>query len=64
MNIIPVTKSSDLSKTENCRGISLICIRSVNNKFEIREDFIGLYELENTKSDLSFKTLKDVGTKF
>ena len=49
-------ESTDISNVEQ----GVICLRTVNNKFKIREDFIGLYELESTKSDIIFKTLIDV----
>ena len=49
-------ETTDVSNIEQ----AVICIRSVNEKFEIHEDFIGMYRLESTKSDVIFKMLNDV----
>ena len=49
-------KTTDISNQEQ----AVICIRTAENNFEIHEDFIGLYQLDSTKSDLIVKILLDV----
>ena len=39
---------------------AVVCLRWVNDEFEVREDFIGLYKLESTKADCITKMLNDV----
>ena len=48
-------KKTDISNTEQ----AVICLRKVDDNFELKEDFVGLYELKSTKSDYIFKVLKD-----
>ena len=42
----------------------VICLRSVNENFEIREDFVGLYQLQSTKSENIFSVLTEVLQEF
>ena len=49
-------EATDVSNREQ----AVICLRSVQDNFEVKEDFIGLYELFSTKSDSIFNALKDV----
>ena len=49
-------ESTDISNQEQ----AIICFRTVNENFKIREDVLGFYKLENTKSETIFNTLKDV----
>ena len=37
-----------------------LCLRWVDVLFNIKEDFLGFYELENIKSDKIFLAIKDV----
>ena len=48
-------ETTDRSNTEQ----AVICLRTVNDKFEVREDFIGLYKLKSTKSEYIFNVLKE-----
>lgn len=50
-----VDESTDISNKEQ----AVICIRTVDDIFEVKEDFMGLYELESTTSDFIFESLKD-----
>ena len=36
------------------------CIRTVDDNLEVKEDFLGLYELEIIKSETAVNTIKDV----
>ncbi len=46
-------ETADISNKEQ----AAICIRTVDKNLDICEDFIGLHELECTKSDYIFKVL-------
>ena len=46
----------ETTDVSNCEQAA-ICIRTVDDKFNIREDFIGLKKLECTKSDFIFNML-------
>ena len=43
---------------------AVICIRWVSKTFKVREDFMGLYELQSITSESIFKMLKDVLLRF
>ncbi len=49
-------KTTDVSNKEQ----AVIFIRTVNQKFDVREDFVGLHQLDCTKSEFVFNMLKDV----
>jgi hypothetical protein len=53
---ILIDETSDISRLEQVS----ICIRYVDDKFEIKEDFIGFYETTNTKSETLLSIIKDV----
>ena len=53
-------ESTDISNKEQ----AAVCIRWVSENFEIREDFIGLFELHSITSDAIFNMLKDVLLRF
>ena len=36
------------------KGQAVVCLRTVDDSFEVREDFIGLYMLKSTKSEYIF----------
>ena len=40
------------------------CIRTVDNNLEVKEDFLGFYELENIKSVTVMNAIKDVLVRF
>ena len=39
---------------------AVVCIRSVNKNFEVREDFVGLYDVNCTTSESIFNKLQEV----
>ena len=49
-------ESTDRSNKEQM----VICLRTADDTFKVREDFIGLYQLDSTTSEFIFKALKDV----
>ena len=40
------------------------CIRTVDNNLEVKEDFLGFYELENIKSVTVMNAIKDILVRF
>ena len=40
------------------------CIRTVDNNLEVKEDFLGFYELENIKSVTVMNAIKDILLRF
>ena len=38
----------------------VVCLRWVSESFEVREDFVGLYEVDSTEADKIFAAIKDV----
>ena len=47
--------------TDNSNNEQLaVCIRQVDNKFEVHEDFIGIHTVENIKSYALVTVLQDI----
>ncbi|VEN39225.1 unnamed protein product [Callosobruchus maculatus] len=57
---IMVDETSDISRLEQ---VSL-CLRHVDEKLNVTEDFVGFYETKNTKSETLFSIVKDVLTRY
>ena len=53
---IMVDETTDLSNTEQM----VFCLRYVDEKLEVHEEFIGLYSLESTTSESIISTIKDI----
>lgn len=49
-------ETTDVSNKEQ----AVNCLRWVSTDFQVKEDFIGLYELHSTTSESIFNMLKDV----
>ena len=53
---IMVDETTDVSNVEQV----VICLRWVSEKFEVHEDFVGLYEVESTKAARLHQVVIDV----
>ena len=51
-----VDETTDIANIEQV----VICLRWVSECFEVREDFVGLYEVDSTESNKIFAAIKDV----
>ena len=51
-----VDKTIDVSNIEQV----VICLKWVNENFEIQEEFVGLYEVEYTSAEKIFAAITDV----
>ena len=49
-------EGTDISNIEQLS----LCIRSVDDNFEVSEDFVGFYELSNIKSETIVNSIKDI----
>jgi len=49
-------EGTDISNLEQLS----FCVRSVDENFDVFEDFVGFYEIENIKSDTIVKSIKDI----
>ncbi len=53
---VMVDETTDVSNVEQVE----ICVRWVNEKFEVQEEFVGLYEVASTGADIIYTAITDV----
>lgn len=51
-----VDETTDVSITEQV----VICLKWVNENFEIQEEFVGLYEVDSTSAEKIYAAITDV----
>ena len=49
-------ETTDLSNIEQ----AVVCLRWVSEKFEVEEEFVGLYEVESTGAEVIYGVITDV----
>ena len=51
-----VDETTNMSKVEQV----VVCLGLVSEKFEIREEFVGLYEIASTGAEIIYEVIADV----
>ena len=51
-----VDETTDISNVEQV----VICLRWVTETFEVHEEFVGLYEVASTRSEIIYAAITDV----